>query len=39
MAISGFKLFIMLLIIAFLLTSLIEGAGKLVSKRELEDIE
>ena len=36
-AVSGGKLFIMLLIIAFLLTSLIEGAGKIVSKRELED--
>lgn len=37
MAVSGGKLFIMLLIIAFLLTSLIEGAGKFVCKRELED--
>lgn len=37
MAVSGGKLFIMLLILAFLLTSLIEGAGKIVSKRELED--
>ena len=37
MAVSGGKLFIMLLIIAFLLASLSEGAGKLVSKRELED--
>ena len=39
MTVSGGKLFIMLLIIAFLLTSLIEGAGKIVSKRELEDKE
>ena len=38
-AVSGGKLFIMLLIIAFLLTSLIEGAGKIVSKREVEDEE
>lgn len=39
MAVSGGKLYIMLLIIAFLLVSLIEGAGKIVSKRELEDKE
>lgn len=37
MAIVGGKSFIMLLIVAFLLASLFEGAGKLVSKRELED--
>ena len=39
MAVSGGKMFIMLLIIAFLLASVIEGIGKLVSKRELEDKE
>ena len=37
MAVSGGKLFVMLLIIAFLFTSLVEGACKIVSKRELED--
>ena len=39
MAVRGGKMFIMLLIIAFLLASAVEGIGKLVSKRELEDKE
>lgn len=39
MILCGGKMFIMLLIIAFLLVSLIEVAGKLVFKRELEDKE
>ena len=39
MAFSGGKLFITLLLIAFLLVSLIEGASKIVYKRGLEDKE
>ena len=39
MTVSGGKLFIMLLIIAFLHISLMEGVEKLISKRELEDKE
>ena len=39
MAVSGGKLFVMLLLIAFLIASFIEGTSKLISKRELEDKE